>query len=290
MIGAFTGAAVDPGDSDGFLVVPDMVRIAVRWCLLDGISNRALTEGRKALGDRYDAKKSERVSEWYVCALFLSDPIQQWLHANRRSMKEHVYPEDIKAIPIKLLTPKQQQPFIDLAKERHRLWAEIITLESRGFDKNGSLPVWDLVKAFRDASPKLRFGRLVHASMNDIVKIDQAFWQTPLRGLRAAGDTLVLKREIVGRIGTTVKTDREAVARVFARLLAALPATYGERETIDEVPATPEGLLALGRFLDEQAKEVATKYSEIEKIDAKIDGDAWRLYRPRKTATGEGDE
>ena len=127
--------------------------------------------------------------------------------------------------------------------------------------------------------------------MNDIVKIDQAFWQTPLRGLRAAGDTLVLKREVVGRVGTTVKSDREAVANVFARLLAALPATYGERETIDEVPATPEGLLALGRFLDEQAKEIATRYGEIEKIDAQIDRHAWRLYRPRETPTDEaGDE
>jgi hypothetical protein len=290
MIGAFTGAAVDAGEGDGFLVVPDMVRIAVRWCLLDSIRNRALTEGRKSLGDRYDAKPSERVSEWYLCALFLSDPIQRWLHANRRSMKDHVYPEDIKAIPIKLVTPKQQQPFIELAKERHRLWAEIITLESRGFDKNGSLPIWDLVKTFRAANPKLRFGRIVHASMNDVVKIDQPFWNTPLRGLRTAGDTLVLKREVVGRIGTTVKSDREAVANVFARLLSALPATYGERENIDEVPATTDGLLDLGRFLDEQAKEVTTKYSEIEKLDAQIDQLAWRLYRPRKNSTDDGED
>lgn len=288
MIGAFTGAAVDTGDNDGFLVVPDMVRIAVRWCLLDGIKNRSLSEGRKALGDRLDAKKSERISEWYLCALFLSDPIQRWLHANRRSMKDHVYPEDIKAIPIKLLTPKQQQPFVDHAKERHRLWGEIIALESRGFDKSGSLPIWDLVKTFRMANPNLRFGLLVHASMNDFFKIDQAYWQTPLRGLRAVGDTLVLKREVVGRLGSSVKSDHEAVAGVFARLLSALPATYQERETIDEIPATTEGLLTLGRFLDEQAKEVATRYTEIEKIDAELDRLAWRLYRPRKTgAEGE---
>lgn len=287
MIGAFTGAAVDEGDHDGFLIVPDMVRIAVRWCLLEGIQNRSLSDGRKALGDRFDAKKSERISEWYLCALFLSDPIQRWLHAHRRSMKDHVYPEDIKAIPIKVLTPKQQQPFIEFAKERHRLWGEIITLESRGFDKNGSLPTWDLVQTFRVTNPKLRFGLLVHASMNDILKMDPAFSQTPLRGLRAAGDTLVLKRETVGRLGTTVKSDREAVAGVFARLLSALPATYAERESIDEIPATTDGLVALGRFLDAQAKEVATRYNEITRIDAELDRLAWRLYRPRKTSDDE---
>jgi hypothetical protein len=172
---------------DGFIVVPHNVRIAIRWSLLTSVENRALTEARSALGDRYDPAVSGRVAEWYLCALVLSEPVQKWLHANRRSMKDDVYPEDIKAIPIKLLTPKQQRPFIEFAKERHRLWGEIIALESRGFDKNGSLPIWDLVKTFRAANPKLRFGLLVHASMNDVIKIDQAFWQTPLRGLRAAG-------------------------------------------------------------------------------------------------------
>ncbi|MCC6556084.1 MAG: N-6 DNA methylase [Polyangiaceae bacterium] len=288
MIGAFTGAAVDEGKGDGFLVVSDMVRVAVRWCLLEDLRNRSLTESRKALGDRYDPKRSERVSEWYLCALVLSDPVQRWLHANRRSMKDHVYPEDIKAIPVKLLTPKQQQPFIDLAKERHHLWSEIIDLEERGFGKNGELPVWEVVKAFRKANPKLRFWRLVHAATSDVLKIDQPFWQTPLRGLRSHGDALLLKRETAGRLGAAVKTDREDVARVFARLLSALPATYLERENIDEVPATTEGLLALGRFLDEQAREVAARYARIEEIDAAIDRRAWRLYRP--TVAGAGSE
>lgn len=288
MFGEFTGIAVDPGGDDGFIIVSHAVNIAVRWCLLADVTNRSITKAKNALGSRLDASRSSNLSEWYICALTQSEPIQRFLHANKRSMKEHVYPEDIKAIPIKLLTPKQQQPFIEFAKERHRLWGEIIALESRGFDKNGSLPIWDIVKTFRAANPKLRFGLLVHASMNDFFKIDQAFWQTPLRGLRAAGDTLVLKREVVGRLGSSVKSDREAVASVFARLLSALLATYRERETIDEIPATTDGLLALGRFLDEQAKEVATRYKEIEKIDAELDRLAWRLYRPRKT-TAEGE-
>lgn len=291
MFGGFKGVAVDEGEGVGFVRVDDMVRVAVRWCLLDGVENRSLKKGRSALGAAYDPARSERVSEWYLCAITLSAPVQARLQANVRSMKEHVYPEDIKALPIKLLTPKQQQPFIDLAKERHRIWAEIIDLEARGFDKGGQVPVWEVVAAFRKMNPKLRFWHLVAASTSDVMKIDQAFWQTPLRGLKSQGDALVLKRETVGRLGKAVKTDREAVARVFASLLSSLPATYAERETLDEVPATTQGLVALEQFLEEQGKQVAERYARIKEIDEDIDQRAWRLYRPKQVPVStQGEE
>lgn len=108
--------------------------------------------------------------------------------------------------------------------------------------------------------------------------------------MRRAGVALAFAAAGVGRLGSTVKSDREAVSGVFARLLSTLPATYAERENIDEIPATTDGLLALGRFLDEQAKEVATRYDEIEKVDAEIDRLAWRLYRPQKTAKESADD
>lgn len=46
-------------------------------------------------------------------------------------MKDDVYPGDIKAIPVKRLPPAAQQPYIDLARERHRLWAEITALAKK---------------------------------------------------------------------------------------------------------------------------------------------------------------
>ncbi|HRI63332.1 MAG TPA: Eco57I restriction-modification methylase domain-containing protein, partial [Polyangium sp.] len=135
MFGEFTGIAVDSGGEDGFIIVSHAVNVAVRWCLLADIENRSIAKAKRALGNRLDASRSSNLSEWYLCALTQSEPIQCFLQANKRSMKEHVYPEDIKSIPIKLLPPKQQRPFIDLAKRRHRLWDEITALESRGFDK-----------------------------------------------------------------------------------------------------------------------------------------------------------
>jgi hypothetical protein len=291
MFGAFTGVAVDAGPDGTFAVVPHTVRIAIRWCLLAGIQNRALADARSALGKRYDPKHSERVSEWYLCALALSEPIQRHLHATRRSMKDDVYPEDIKAIPIKLITPKQQQPFIELARERHRLWAEIIALEERDFGKGGEVPVWEVVRAFHQANPKVKFWRLVHAATSDVFKIDRDYWKVPLSGLRNDGDVFYLKREVAGRLGPAIKSDRGAVASILARLLSALPATYSERENLDEIPATTAGLVALGTFFEEQAREVPRRYERILAIDAEIDGRTWALYRPRKAVvTDAADE
>jgi type I restriction enzyme M protein len=135
MFGAFTGVAVDQGEAGEWLVTPHTVRIAVRWCELGDVTNRALTEARQELtrAGRFDPAQSRDISEWYLCAIALSEPIQRWLYANKRSMKDDVYPEDIKAIPVKRLAPAEQRPFIDLEKERHRLWAELTALEAEGF-------------------------------------------------------------------------------------------------------------------------------------------------------------
>src|SRR5262249_9874159 len=121
------------------------VRIALRWCDLEDVENDTLREARAALKEakRYHPETSGEFSEWYLCALALSEPIQKWLHANKRSMKDDVYPEDIKAIPIKHLSLEAQQPYVDLAQERHRLWAELTELEAQGYQigRNIKIPV-----------------------------------------------------------------------------------------------------------------------------------------------------
>ena len=60
------------------------------------------------------------MSEWYLCAVALSAPIQGLLKANSRSMKDDVYPEDVKAIPVKRIPMAAQQPYVDLAKEAYK--------------------------------------------------------------------------------------------------------------------------------------------------------------------------
>ena len=215
---------------------------------------------------------------WYLCAIFLSEPIQKWLEANPRSMKDHVYPDDIKKLPIKLLPPKRQKPFIDLARERHLLWSEVIELEARGCDRKGSMPVWQLVRDYRVENPRVRFYKLMFLDIEHALEFDPAFRQEPLRGLDARGEELLLGRRVVARIGPKITKDRAAATRVLARLLGALPATFAEREAIDEVPATADGLLGLGAYLDEQASAAPSRYARIEEIGRELDELAWKLY------------
>jgi type I restriction enzyme M protein len=289
MFGAFTGVAVDAGNAGRWLVVPHTVRIAVRWCELEGVKSDALDEARTMLRNekRYEPEDSRGFSEWYLCALALSEPIQKWLHANKRSMKDDVYPEDIKAIPVKRLSLAEQQPFIDLEQERHRLRSDLTALEVEGYElgKNqlGSveIPVHALVERFRKERPKVRHLTLAQAVAAGLFQMEPSSAEQSLRGARASGESIVLKKQIVGRAGDQVERKAE-IAKVVARVLSALPATFVERQGIDKIPGSEQDLLALGVWLDEQTAAVEQKQRRIQEIGADIDRLAWALYRAEK--------
>jgi len=288
MFGTFTGIAVDDGLFGDFLTASDSVRVAVRWELLEDVKNRALTDERNELKkeNRYNSALSQSFSDWYLCALALSEPVQKWLHANKRSMKEHVYPEDIKAIPIKNISPVDQEPYIALAKERHQLWSELTALEAEGYEigKNVVIPVHALVESFRKDHPKLRYLTLVQAMAAGSFRVEPSFLQQSLHGARASGASIVLKKQKTAEIGEEIGRKAE-VAKVIARILSALPATFAERQGIDKIPATEQGLLDLGAWLDEKKAEVERRQKRIEEIGAAIDLLAWALYRPSDPTT-----
>ena len=290
MFGTFTGVAVDDGSSGDFFTASDSVRIAVRWELLEGVTNRALTDERNELKKekRYDPALSSSYSEWYLCALALSEPIQKWLHANKRSMKEHVYPEDIKAIPVKQISPADQQPYIVLAKERHSLWSELTALEAEGYEigKNVVIPAHALVERFRDEHPKMRHLTLVRAVAAGLFQIEPSFRQQSLRGARASGGSIILRKVKAADVGEEI-TNKPEVARVLARILSALPATFVERQGIDMIPAEEQDILDLGAWLDEQKAAVERRQKRIDEIGAEIDLLAWALYRPSAPTTAE---
>lgn len=283
MFGAFTGVAVDEGSDEGFLMVPDTVRLGVRWCDLTEVRNRSLAEARRQLTDanRYHPDLSADISLWYLCALALSEPVQRWLHANKRSMKEHVYPEDIKAIPVKIIPPEEQQPFIALCQERHRLWGELTALEAEGFRIGAriEIPIHMLVGRYRKEHARRRWLTLVQAQAAGLFHLDPAFMGEDLRRARASGDTVVIGRAVVARLGDAVR-EREATARVLGRILSSLPASFDERQSIDEIPTTEAGLLELGKWLDQQEAGVAARQDRIKAIDEELDRMAWALYRP----------
>jgi hypothetical protein len=285
MFGTFTGVAVDDGSSGEFLTVNDSVRVAVRWDLLREVTNRALTDERNELKreGRYQPTLSREYSEWYLCAIALSAPIQGWLSANKRSMKDHVYPEDIKAIPIKRISPDAQQPYIVLAQERHQLWSELTELESQGYQigRNVEVPVHTLVARFRQEHPKTRHLTLAQAVAAGLFAIEPGRINDALAGARSSGVTVMLKKQKLADVGDSI-TEKAEVAKVLARILGALPATFAERQGIDKIPGTEQGLLDLGAFLEGGRAVVERKQKRIAEIGAEIDRLAWALYRPKK--------
>jgi type I restriction enzyme M protein len=282
VFGAFTGVGVDEGSREGFLVVPHTVRIAVKWCRLERVENRALESARKELEEKsvYDPLSSKEFSEWYLCALALSEPIQKWLYSKKRSMKDDVYPGDIRAIPIKKLPPKEQRPFVALEKERHRLWRELIELEVQDF-RIGSrveIPVRALAAQFRKEHPRVEHLTLFQIP-SSILEVEESFYVRDLHRVRAVGSELRVKGEVFARVGDVI-SQKEEVATFLAKYFRNMPGTYADRQAIDALPRTENGILALARFVAEQEEGVRKRQARIAEIQKEIDRRAWDLYRP----------
>jgi hypothetical protein len=281
MFGTFAGIAVDDG-ADDFVIVSHSITISIRWSLLEGVENRALTRARGTLEESvgFAPELSKRFSEWYLCAIALSDPIQKWLHANKRSMKEHVYPDDVRAIPVKRLSQQDQQPFVRLEQERHRLWRELIELEGRGFriGERVRIPVRELAGRFREEHPEIEHLTLFQMPTS-VLEIDESAYGRDLSRARAIEGELRVGKEAIGRVGEKIRRKAD-VAKLFARFLQEMPGTLADRQSRDALPRSEEGLLALAGYLEEQEKAVRRRQARIEEIQAEIDRRAWDLYRP----------
>ncbi len=282
MLGTFTGVAVD--SQPPFHFTNDGVRIALRWALLENFENRSLVKVRRELEEKglYFPGLSTEYSDWYLCAICLSEPIQNWLSANKRSMKEHVYPDDIKAIPIKRLSPQEQEPFVRLEQERHALWRELIALEDEGFRIGARIevPVLALVLRFRREHPKIEHLTLLKLP-SSILEIEEAALERDLHGARGVGGEIRVRREIVARVGGGIE-HQEAIATLLGRVFDDLPGSLADSSV--EVPRSEAGLLALATFLASQEQEVQHRLARKDEIQREIDRLAWDLYRPRTSS------
>jgi len=280
MFGSFVGVAVDDGTQGDYLLTPHNVRLAIKWALLAKVENRSLKKAREALGEKASSapKLSRKFSDWYLCALALSDPIQKWLQAKRRSMKDDVYPDDIKAIPVKRLSPKKQQPFIVLEQERHGLWRELVEMEAEGFTlgERVEVPVHPLAKRFRQEHPEIEHLTLAQLPPS-VVEIEERAYSLDLSRARAVEDQVLVGREVIARVGESIE-NKPQVAQVLARLLASMPGTLADRQSLDALPRTENGLLTLAAYWEEQEAEVRRRQTRIEEIQAEIDRLAWELY------------
>ncbi len=278
LFGTFTGVAVDTGPS--YLYLADGVRLAIRWSELEGVVNRSLAKARETIEESggFSPALSREFSEWYLCALSLSEPVQNWLSANKRSMKEHVYPDDIKAIPIKRLSLLEQEPFVRLEQERHALWRELIALEAEGFRIGAriEIPVLALVLRFRREHPKIEYLTLLKLPPS-IVEIEEAALERDLHGAKAVGAEIRVRRETVARVGAGIEHP-EKIAVLLGRVFDDLTGSLADSSV--EVPRSEAGLLALAGFLAAQEAAVQSRLARKDEIQREIDRLAWDLYRP----------
>lgn len=279
MVGTFTGAAVDEGTPDGFLTASHSLTLAIRWCDLEGVDNRALKDARRDI--QPDPSESAGYSLWYLLALFLSAPIQAWLHANKRSMKDHVYPDDLKVLPIKQASPSEQVPFIRLARERHGLWHFLAEKrrEGRVEGRVGAERPRTNVRIILDRLlPKLsRVVRLVQLANTGLVT--WAPGASDLRRLMAREGGIWRGKELVAEIPAHLN-EREALAPIVASVLSAGSGPLSTRGA-ELVPGDVAGWLRLRDAVEHADAEITQAVDRRAEIDRELDTLAWEIYRAR---------
>jgi len=192
-------------------------------------------------------------------------------------MKDDVYPDDIKAIPVKRISPAGQEPFVRLEMERHGLWRELMGLEDEGF-RIGSrveVPVGALAERFRREHRQIEHLSVLRLP-SSIVEFEESALERDLNGARAFGSEVRVRRETVARVSESLEQPTE-IAVLLARILGNLAGSLVEASV--QVPRTEPGLLALARFFDEQEKGVRRRQARIAEIQQEIDHLAWKLYR-----------
>jgi hypothetical protein len=197
-------------------------------------------------------------------------------------MKDHVYPDDIRRIPVKALPPEDQAPFIALARALHEVRAEQTRLAAAGFSQDARgvrIPTWGLVQEWLAAHPEPAAVTLIQAQARRLFQVQTPWLTRDLARVKAQGPRLVAGKELVAEAGAEVQ-EKDRIAAILARLFAALPATFAQRQTLDQVPGTEAGWLALGAFLDAEEERFRGLEVRAREILAEIDRRAWDLYRP----------
>jgi type I restriction enzyme M protein len=286
MFGEFTGVAVDDG-SLGYIIVPHSLNVCVLWKELESINNKSLKSARKELeqAKKYNYKKYPWVSEWYVCGLALSEPIQRWLKDNKRSMKYHVYPNDIKKIPVKIISPEVQEPWIEITKNIHLINRAIFELKEGGYSiKEGNQYNVEIPAEpwFKSKMQEKGYRRLSLSDLqaNQKFYIEDRFLDQPLDKAKAKDGKVYLGKEVLATLGAGLEPKQE-LAEVLAAFLAGAAATWAGGLSQEELPANHAHWLELREGLRAEEARVLGMLRERDGLFERLNEMAWALYRPK---------
>ncbi len=282
IVGGFTGAAWDDGAREGHFCTSHSVTLALRWCDLAGVERSVITEAVGEAGQARDELEtlSAGFSLGYLLALYVSAPIQAWLVANRRSMKDHVYPEDLKAIPIPSLPAAEQAPFIAHARRLQAISWRLFDLRNEGVRVTGTgkvtVPAATWTRRVLDAEG-LPHVNLFQASAI-LFELAAAHAHVPLAGARARGETVVVGKEVVAHVRPAIP-DPEPVARWLAAVLSEVDGTFASVQREVQVPRDRAGIARVLAAIAATEAEVRALLDERRAIRADIDQRAWALYK-----------
>jgi hypothetical protein len=94
---------------DSYIYSNDSVRILLNWHLLDGVDNRSVPK------ESVEAYKNtaKKFSLQYIAAVLSSKIIQSFFDSISTGTRSDIMPDDLRKIPIKNITLRKQQPFIE---------------------------------------------------------------------------------------------------------------------------------------------------------------------------------
>jgi hypothetical protein len=130
-------------------------------------------------------------------------------------------------------------------------------LEGQGFRVGSHLevPIRALAAQFQKEHPRIEHLTLFQIP-SSFLEVEESFYERDLRRVRAVGAELRVKGEVFARVGDAI-SEKEEVATFLAKYFRDMPGTYADRQTVDSLPRTEKGILALVGVADGDGEDDA---------------------------------
>ena len=259
---------------DGYVYSNDSVRVLLNWYLLNGVDSRSVPKEKVDV----NKKTSKRFSLQYLAALLASKKIQVFFDSISTGTRSDIMPDDLRKIPIKDISLKRQQPFIDRVDNLIAWNWEIYEWRKLGYQ---------IEFKYDDREPKINVDFLI--ILGQINPPSWSFLDTEPQRVEVIGDRneLISKvkirgdKLIIGRNSELLQTDHPLVLEYLQRYLPQFEnrgRTWQNLLSEGKIPKTDADIERIFGECDRLTTEIRQKIVDIRHTYQELDQMVNQLY------------
>jgi type I restriction enzyme M protein len=259
---------------DGFVYSNDSVRVLINWHLLDGVDSRSVPK------EKVEANKnlSKRFSLQYLAAVLASKKIQLFFDSISTGTRSDIMPDDLRKIPIKDISLRRQQAFIDRVDNLISWNWEIYNWRNLGYridfkyDRNDPKIEVDFLRVLAQINP---------SSWNFLNAEPQRFEVIGDRNEQITKVKIKDNKLIIGRTSELLQSDSPLVLEYLKQYLPQFESrgqTWQSLLTDGKIPKTDADIARVFAECDRLTAEIRQKIENIRNTYEELDEMVNKLY------------